>query len=175
MFSTFFVFFNFLIFFGIGAEIIIGRGQLGTRHYFSAISVNSAAMVAVSTGLSVIIKFFPFLSGYKLFIISMIMAFFINECLFAVIGYKDPNFFDSLNLFSTAAPFFINTGSYGNNVPLLALGAACGFFAASALFYFIKLRIYEETHENNEFNIFCYELISFGLLSVAFSIFFKVV
>ncbi len=179
MFIESFLFFNILLFSGFGVEIIFGHKRSGFKSYFKVCLVNSAALLINSIVFFALkdVFFKKYLIGDEyVFILMLVFSFALNEALFTVVKHSDFNIFDSLNLVSGVMPmlFYIKQHSFYRMVSLTS-GAALAFLLFSSLFFFIKRHAADNCAGADEFNIFCYEMILFGLFSASFSIFFRVV
>jgi|GEM_PF-4942941 len=179
MFTKFFLYFNVLLFFGLGLEIILSQKRSAFKAYFNVCAVNSAVAMIVSMFLFTAKPFLETVckfSDHHVFIAALIFSFTLNEFFFNVLKHSDFYIYDSLNLFSAIVPFMIYKTSGSNLSAMLdSFGASAGFLFVSSMFYFIKKRIEAEAETHDEFKIFCYELILFGFTSASFSIFFRVV
>jgi len=176
--------FNIILFMGFGLDIALGKRRPYGRQYFVSCALNSISLIIVSCALCFLCNQYPgFFSYHRIFLVSVVFGYFLNEILFKLFFQGERDIFDSLNFVNCGFPFFlISTFPQSAEVSLpaasvaaQAFGAAVGFFSVSMLFYFLRGRISEEARSAGEFNLFCYELVTLGLMSASFSIFFKVI
>lgn len=179
MFGEYFLFFNILLFSGFGVEIIFGHKRSDFRPYFTVCAVNSITLVINS------IAFFflrdLFFAKYALkeqyvFLMIAASAFFLNELFFMLLRHSDFNIFDSINLVSLVFPMQLYlSAKSAADVFFASSGAGLAFVIFSSLFFYIKRHAEDNGDSADDFTVFCYEMILFGLFSASFSIFFRVV
>jgi len=172
------IYFNIILFLGFGAELVLFSSKNSGRDYFMTAAVNSFTMLTVTSLFAFIANFLPEFSknDIYIFIFSVSAAFFFNQSIYWLLGHADNGIYDSLNYLSCLVPFYIlklskTAGAAVQN----SFGAAAGFLAVAAIFFFIRKRIAIEAGNISDFNIFCCEIITLGFLSVSLSLFFKVV
>lgn len=176
--------FNIFIFMGFGVEIALGRRRPRAASRFASAAVNSLSLLANVLLLYCFRDSFPvFFNPHRLFLLSLVSGYFINEALFVALFRGERDVFDSLNTVNCGFPFFmLSAPPFGAgcaagfaSVFIQGLGSAAGFFCAALIFNFLRSRTDDEASGENEFNVLCYELVALGLMSASFSMFFRVI
>jgi len=179
MFSEYFLFFNILLFSGFGIEIIFGHKRSDFKPYFTVCAVNSFTLIINSLAFfllkdSFFVKYA--IGEHYVFLMAAASAFFLNELFFMLLRHSDFNIFDSINLVSIVFPMQLYlSAKRAGDVLAASAGAGLAFLIFSSLFFYIKRHVEENCDSADDFTVFCYEMILFGLFSASFSIFFRVV
>lgn len=177
MFTEGMLSYNLILFLGLGAEVLTRPCGREARQFFMVVAANSLSIIA-TTAAAVALQGTPAaLPGFHgLFLFSLAFSFMSNRIVLRLLGQDDGRAGDSVNTAAALFPIWAaGQGLSAGGVLQLAAGGAAGYFTVASLFYFIRLRIARETQNEGEFPILCRELVTLGIMSISFSLFFKVV